>query len=131
VVSHISQKTSEMWGTPGFVAEPNLDIQICQSSSESDRWAAPIVFGPRTLWRTWGTRRLPPSVCDGDLIGRKWLSLHLTAPGSAQALLLIVSGIEAVRQQLVANGVDASGVFHCATGTGCRFPGVDVRVWKA
>src|ERR1700733_13636025 len=27
--------------------------------SESGRWAAPIIFVPRTLWRTWGTRRFP------------------------------------------------------------------------
>ena len=39
-----------------------------------------------------------------------------------------VAGIEAARQQLVAHGADASEVFHCANGTGCRFPGVDVRV---
>src|SRR5271156_6261504 len=55
-------------------------------------------------------------------------NLTSAAPGSAQAMLLIVSDIEAAHQQLVANGVDASEVFHCATGTGCRFPGVDVRV---
>src|SRR5450755_2772675 len=30
--------------------------------SESDRWAAPIVFGPRTLLRTWGTRPIPPTL---------------------------------------------------------------------
>jgi hypothetical protein len=28
-------------------------------SSESDRWASPIVFSPGTLRRTWGTRRFP------------------------------------------------------------------------
>jgi hypothetical protein len=27
--------------------------------SKSDRWASPIFFVPRTLWRTWGTRRFP------------------------------------------------------------------------
>jgi hypothetical protein len=27
--------------------------------SKSDRWASPIVFGPGTLWRTWGTRPIP------------------------------------------------------------------------
>ncbi len=27
VVSHISRKTSEIWGTRSFVAEPNLDKQ--------------------------------------------------------------------------------------------------------
>jgi catechol 2,3-dioxygenase-like lactoylglutathione lyase family enzyme len=56
------------------------------------------------------------------------LNLTPAAPGSAQALLLIVSDIAAARRQLVAQGVDASEVFHCATGTGCRFPGIDVRV---
>src|SRR6202050_1911917 len=35
---------------------------VIDQSSESDRWAAPIVFVPRTLWRTWGTRRLPPTL---------------------------------------------------------------------
>jgi catechol 2,3-dioxygenase-like lactoylglutathione lyase family enzyme len=56
------------------------------------------------------------------------VNLTPAAPGSAQAFLLVVSDIEATRQQLVAHGVDASEVFHCATGTGCRFAGVDVRV---
>ena len=56
------------------------------------------------------------------------VNLTPAAPGSAQGLLLIVSDIEAARQQLVAHGADASEVFHCANGTGCRFPGVDVRV---
>jgi catechol 2,3-dioxygenase-like lactoylglutathione lyase family enzyme len=56
------------------------------------------------------------------------VNLTPAAPGSAQAFLLIVSDIEATRQLLVAHGVDASEVFHCATGTGCRFTGVDVRV---
>jgi catechol 2,3-dioxygenase-like lactoylglutathione lyase family enzyme len=49
-------------------------------------------------------------------------------PGSVQGLLLIVSDIEAAQRQLVANGIERSDVFHCANGTGCRFPGVDVRV---
>jgi catechol 2,3-dioxygenase-like lactoylglutathione lyase family enzyme len=56
------------------------------------------------------------------------VNLTPAAPGSAQAFLLIVSDIEATRQQLVAHGVDASEVFHCASGTGCRFADVDVRV---
>jgi catechol 2,3-dioxygenase-like lactoylglutathione lyase family enzyme len=56
------------------------------------------------------------------------VNLTPAPPGSAQALLLIVSDIEAARRQLVANGVEASEVFHCASGTGCRFPGTDVRV---
>jgi catechol 2,3-dioxygenase-like lactoylglutathione lyase family enzyme len=38
------------------------------------------------------------------------------APGSAQGLYLIVSDIEAARQELVACGVDVSEVFHDARG---------------
>ena len=56
------------------------------------------------------------------------VNLTSAAPGSAQAMLLAVSDIEAARRQLVANGADVSEVFHCATGTGCRFSGTDVRV---
>jgi catechol 2,3-dioxygenase-like lactoylglutathione lyase family enzyme len=56
------------------------------------------------------------------------VNLTSAAPGSAQGLLLIVSDIEAARQQLVARGVNASEVFHCETGTACRFQGVGVRV---
>jgi len=56
------------------------------------------------------------------------INLTSATPGSAQALLLIVSDIEAAHRQMVANGVEATDVFHCANGTGCRFPGVDVRV---
>jgi hypothetical protein len=56
------------------------------------------------------------------------VNLTSAAPGSAQALHLVVSDIVAGRQQLVAQGIDMSEVFHCASGTGCRFPGIDVRV---
>ena len=56
------------------------------------------------------------------------VNLTSAEPGSAQALLLIVSNIVAAREQLVAHGVDASEVFHCASGTNCRFDGIGVRV---
>jgi catechol 2,3-dioxygenase-like lactoylglutathione lyase family enzyme len=42
-------------------------------------------------------------------------------PGSTRALLLIVSDIDAARDDLVARGVTVSDVFHCATGSVCRF----------
>jgi catechol 2,3-dioxygenase-like lactoylglutathione lyase family enzyme len=56
------------------------------------------------------------------------VNLTSATPGSAQGQLLIVSDIEVARQQLAARGVDASEVFHCETGTACRFPGIGVRV---
>ncbi len=56
------------------------------------------------------------------------VNLTPAAPGSAQAMHLAVSDIEAARSELIAHGVDASQVFHCETGTACRFSGIGVRV---
>jgi catechol 2,3-dioxygenase-like lactoylglutathione lyase family enzyme len=42
-------------------------------------------------------------------------------PGSAQGLMLTVSDIEAARDALVSRGAEVSDVFHCASGTACRF----------
>jgi catechol 2,3-dioxygenase-like lactoylglutathione lyase family enzyme len=42
-------------------------------------------------------------------------------PGSARALLLIVSDIDAAHDDLVARDVEVSDVFHCTTGFVCRF----------
>ena len=56
------------------------------------------------------------------------VNLTTAAPGSAQGLLLAVSDSEGARQQFVARGIEASKVFHCASGSGCRFPGIGVRV---
>jgi catechol 2,3-dioxygenase-like lactoylglutathione lyase family enzyme len=50
------------------------------------------------------------------------------APGSAQSLYLVVSDIDAARNELVVHGVEASEVFHCSTGYACRFPGNEGRV---
>jgi predicted enzyme related to lactoylglutathione lyase len=42
-------------------------------------------------------------------------------PGSAQGLMLTVSDIQAARDALASRGADVSEVFHCASGTACRF----------
>jgi catechol 2,3-dioxygenase-like lactoylglutathione lyase family enzyme len=55
-------------------------------------------------------------------------NLTPAAPGSAQALHLIVSDIEAAHADLVAHGLGARQVFHCSSGFACRFPGGDGRV---
>jgi catechol 2,3-dioxygenase-like lactoylglutathione lyase family enzyme len=62
----------------------------------------------------------PPGSCSSIQFG---VNLTSAAPGSAQAMLLAVSYIEAARSELIVRGVDASQVFHCETGTACRFPG--------
>jgi catechol 2,3-dioxygenase-like lactoylglutathione lyase family enzyme len=43
------------------------------------------------------------------------------APGSAQDLYLVVSDIDAARDELINHGVEVSDVFHCEAGFGCRF----------
>ncbi len=43
-------------------------------------------------------------------------------------MLLAVSDIEAARSELIAHGVDASQLFHCETGTACRFSCIGARV---
>jgi catechol 2,3-dioxygenase-like lactoylglutathione lyase family enzyme len=48
-------------------------------------------------------------------------SLTTAPPGSAQGLMMTASDISAAREALVSRGVQVSEVFHCATGTACRF----------
>ena len=41
---------------PGLLSRvPSGTGSSASRCSKSDRWAAPIAFGSRTLWRTWGT----------------------------------------------------------------------------
>ncbi len=47
--------------------------------------------------------------------------LTSAVPGSAEALYLVVSDIEAARDELVKLDVEVTEVFHCATGFACRF----------
>ena len=49
------------------------------------------------------------------------VGLTTAPPGSAQGLILAVSDIRAGRDALVSRGTEVSEVFHCATGTACRF----------
>jgi catechol 2,3-dioxygenase-like lactoylglutathione lyase family enzyme len=48
-------------------------------------------------------------------------NLTSAAPGSTQFLHLVVSDIEAAHAELVANGVDNSGIFHDPSGNNNRF----------
>jgi predicted enzyme related to lactoylglutathione lyase len=48
-------------------------------------------------------------------------NISTSPPGSAQGLILTVSDIQAARDALVSRGAEVSDVFHCATGTVCRF----------
>lgn len=48
-------------------------------------------------------------------------SLTSAAPGSAQAFLLIVSDVETAHDELMKRGIEVSDVYHCSSGTACRF----------
>jgi catechol 2,3-dioxygenase-like lactoylglutathione lyase family enzyme len=54
-------------------------------------------------------------------------SVHLgagvttAAPGSAQALHLVVDDIDSARADLLGRGVAVSEVYHCETGFACRY----------
>jgi len=57
-------------------------------------------------------------------------SIHLSTtavPGSAQGMFLVVSDIEAARNELIARGVDVSGVFHF-DGNHQPVPGPDAKL---
>jgi catechol 2,3-dioxygenase-like lactoylglutathione lyase family enzyme len=55
----------------------------------------------------------PPGSACSVIFGK---NVTAAAPGSAQGMYLIVSDIEAARDELVAHGVDVSEVFHDAGG---------------
>jgi catechol 2,3-dioxygenase-like lactoylglutathione lyase family enzyme len=59
----------------------------------------------------------PGSQCSVHL-GR---GLTTAAPGTAQSLHLIVSDVEAARNELAGRGVAVSPVFHCESGFACRY----------
>jgi catechol 2,3-dioxygenase-like lactoylglutathione lyase family enzyme len=47
--------------------------------------------------------------------------LTTAAPGSARAMHLAVTDIEAARNDLVGRGIEVSPVFHCEAGFACRY----------
>jgi len=55
----------------------------------------------------------PPGSGSSVIFGK---NVTAAAPGSAQGLYLIVSDIRAAREELIAHGVDATEVFHDASG---------------
>jgi catechol 2,3-dioxygenase-like lactoylglutathione lyase family enzyme len=72
----------------------------------------------------------PPGSACSIQFGKNLFGKNVTsaAPGSVQGLYLIVSDIEVAHNELLAHGVDASEVLHCAKGFGCTFPGNGGRV---
>jgi catechol 2,3-dioxygenase-like lactoylglutathione lyase family enzyme len=48
-------------------------------------------------------------------------ALTSATPGTAQSTYLVVSDIDAARDELIGRGVEVSPVFHCVSGFACRF----------
>ena len=101
------------------VVIPVADVERAKRFYAGLGWRIDADFGAR------GVQLTPPGSACSIQFGENMIP---TPPGSAQALHLIVSDIEAARDDLVAHGVEPSEVFHCAQGYGCRFPGHDGRV---
>ena len=101
------------------VTVPVSDVDRAKRFYVGLGWRLDADFGSR------GVQLTPPGSGCSIQFGE---GLIPAAPGSAQGLHLIVSDIEAARAELVASGVDASEVFHCSEGYGCRYPGHDGRV---
>jgi catechol 2,3-dioxygenase-like lactoylglutathione lyase family enzyme len=101
------------------VVIPVADVERAKRFYAGLGWRIDADFGAR------GVQLTPPGSACSIQFGENMIP---SPPGSAQALHLIVSDIEAARDDLVAHGVEPSEVFHCAQGYGCRFPGHDGRV---
>ncbi len=101
------------------VVIPVADVERAKRFYAGLGWRIDADFGAR------GVQLTPPGSACSIQFGENMIP---SQPGSAQALHLIVSDIEAARDDLVAHGVEPSEVFHCAQGYGCRFPGHDGRV---
>ena len=101
-------------------------------SSRSSSFRCPTSIAPSASTRAWGGGSTPTFAFDNGFrvvqftppgsacsiqFGAKITS---AAPGSAQGLYLVVSDIEAARDELVARGVEVSEVFH-ADAPGAQF----------
>ena len=58
-------------------------------------------------------------------------SLTSAAPGSAQRTYLIVSDVEAARNELVANGIDVSEIFHLGSDGPASGPDPERRTYRS
>jgi len=123
-LSRTEERSSSASGAPGAgIVDMPLEVLVLPVS-DADRAKE---FYSRLGWRLDADRatdefRLiqftpPGSGCSVQF----GTNITTTAPGSAQGLLLIVSGIQAARAALAKRGVEVSEVFHCAIGAACRF----------
>jgi catechol 2,3-dioxygenase-like lactoylglutathione lyase family enzyme len=90
---------------------PVSDVDRAKEFYESLGWRLDADFAHGEDWRC--IQFTPPGSGCSIIFGK---NVTAAAPGSAQGLYLIVSDIEAVRQELLRRGVEISEVFHEAGG---------------
>jgi catechol 2,3-dioxygenase-like lactoylglutathione lyase family enzyme len=93
------------------VVIPVSDVDRAKEFYESLGWRLDADFAHGEDWRC--IQFTPPGSGCSIIFGK---NVTAAAPGSAQGLYLIVSDIEAVRQELLRRGVEISEVFHEAGG---------------
>jgi catechol 2,3-dioxygenase-like lactoylglutathione lyase family enzyme len=87
------------------------DVDRAKAFYENLGWRLDADFAHGNDWRV--IQFTPPGSGCSVIFGK---NVTAAAPGSAQGLYLIVSDIEAARDELVRRGVEVSDVFHDATG---------------
>ena len=87
------------------------DVDRAKAFYENLGWRLDADFAHGDDWRV--LQFTPPGSGCSVIFGK---NVTAAAPGSAQGLYLIVSDIEAARDELLHRGVEVSEVFHDATG---------------
>jgi catechol 2,3-dioxygenase-like lactoylglutathione lyase family enzyme len=88
---------------------PVSDVDRAKSFYADLGWRLDADFASDDGWRV--IQFTPPGSNASVIFGR---NVTAAAPGSAQGLYLVVTDIEAAREQLIARGVKVSEVFHAA-----------------
>jgi catechol 2,3-dioxygenase-like lactoylglutathione lyase family enzyme len=99
------------------VVIPVSNIDRAKDFYGSLGWRLDADFSNGNDWR--GVQFTPPGSGCSVIFGK---NITAAAPGSAQGLYLIVSDIEAAREELLRRGVEVSKVFH---GAGDAYAGTD------
>src|SRR5262245_65854094 len=102
------------------VVIPVSDVDRAKRFYEGLGWRLDADFVGAENWR--GVQMTPPGSPCSIHFGK---GLTTAAPGSAQNLYLVVSDIEAARQELVGRGAKVSEVFHYTSFGGPQVPGPD------
>src|SRR6188508_1868274 len=93
-----------------IVVIPVSDVDRAKGFYERLGWRLDADFAHGDDWRV--IQFTPPGSGCSVIFGK---NVTAAAPGSAQGLYLIVSDIEAARDELLRRGVEVSEVFHDAT----------------